>query len=98
MSASRVLSVWMGVAACGWPISSSTMRGGAQSRVFLNTAPSYASAADAMSFRMMELMAWMAPLYGGGVAVGMGVADGSGGLELRKKVPPARLLDLASER
>jgi hypothetical protein len=50
-----------------------------------------------MMFRMMELMVWMAPLYGGGVAVGMGVADGSGGLELRKKVPPAWLLDLDSE-
>jgi hypothetical protein len=40
----------------------------------------------------------MAPLYGGGVTVGLGVADGLGGIELRKKVPPARLLALASER
>jgi hypothetical protein len=51
-----------------------------------------------MTFRMMELMVWMAPLYGGGVAVGLGVADGSGGREMRKKVPPARLMALASER
>jgi hypothetical protein len=51
-----------------------------------------------MTFRMMELMVWLAPLYGGGVVVGLGVADGSGGLELRKKVPPAGLLALASER
>jgi hypothetical protein len=49
-----------------------------------------------MTFHMLELMVWMAPLYGGGVAVELGVADGSGGLELRKKVPPARLLALAS--
>jgi hypothetical protein len=51
-----------------------------------------------MTFHMMELMVWMAPLYGGGLAMGLGVADGSGGLELRKKVPPARLLALAYER
>jgi hypothetical protein len=98
MPAAHALLVWMGVAACGCPISSSAMRRGTQSRAFWNTAPSSASVADAIKFRMMELIVWMAPLYGGGVAVGLGVADGSGGLELRKKVPPARLLALASER
>jgi hypothetical protein len=46
----------------------------------------------------MELMVLMVPMYVGGGAVGLGVADGSGGLELRKKVPPARLLALASKR
>jgi hypothetical protein len=40
----------------------------------------------------------MAPLCGGGVALGSSVADGSGGRELRKNVPPARLLALASDR
>ena len=39
---------------------------------------------------MMELTMWMAPLNGGGVDVGSGVLVGSLGLELRKKIPPAR--------
>jgi hypothetical protein len=97
MPVAHALLVWMSVADCGWPISSSVMRRGAQSRAFWNTAPSSADVVDAMTFRMMGLMVWMAPFYGGGVAVGMGVADGSGSHELRKKVPPAQLLALASK-
>jgi hypothetical protein len=98
MPVAHALSVWMGVAACGCPIYLSAMRRVTQSPVFWNTAPSSASVVDAIAFRIMDLIVWMAQLYGGGVDVGLGVDDGSGGLELRKKVPPARLLDLASER
>jgi hypothetical protein len=61
-------------------------------------APNSASVADAMTLHMMELTVWMAPLYGGGVAVGLGAVDGSWGFEMRKKVPPAQLLDFASDK
>jgi hypothetical protein len=98
MPVAHALSVWMGVAACGCPISLRATRRRTQSRAFWKTAPTSASVADAMTFRMTELMVWMAPLYGGDVAVGLGAIDGSRGFELRKKVPPARLLALDSDK
>lgn len=57
-----------------------------------------ASVAEETTAWILEQSTWMAPLKGGGVKFGLGVAVGSFGSELRKKVPPAREQDLASER
>jgi hypothetical protein len=71
---------------------------GTHSQAFWKTVPSSDFVADAMTLRMMELIVWMAPLYGGGVAVGLGAVYGSCGFELKKKVPLARLLAFASDK
>jgi hypothetical protein len=68
---------------------------GISPRALWNKAPNPASVADAMTLAMMALMAWMELLYGCGGFYVMGV---SMGLALKKKVPPARLRALASER
>jgi hypothetical protein len=42
------------------------------SRALWKSDPISASMADAMTLRSMVLMMWMAPFWGGGVAVGAG--------------------------
>ena len=58
-----------------------------------NHAPTSASVAEAMTLRMMLLTMWMGPFRRGGVASGL-----EDGVELRKKMPPARERALLSER
>jgi hypothetical protein len=60
---------------------------GTVSRALWNKAPNSASVAEAITLAIIALMVCMGPLYGGGgLLVGL---DGSAGLLLRKKVPPA---------
>jgi hypothetical protein len=96
MPAPHALSVWIGVAGCGCPISTRAVRSGTASRALWNKAPNSASIAEAIALAMIALMVCMGPFYGGGgLLVGLG---GSVGLLLRKKVPPARLLACASDK
>jgi hypothetical protein len=74
------------------------LRSGMPSRSLWKSAPSSASMVDAMTLHMMELMMWMAPFWGGGVAVGACGLEGLAGCVLRKKMPPARLQADASDR
>ena len=60
-----VLSVWMGVGGCGWPISSAVVRAGIAWREFMYRAPISASAADDMTALMIWAIFNMAPLSGG---------------------------------
>jgi hypothetical protein len=68
------------------------------SRALWNKAPNSDYVADAMTLAMMALMVWVAPLYGGGGMSVLGGLMGSMGLVLKKKVPPAWLRALASDR
>ena len=60
-----LLSVWIGVLGCLWPISLSSWRIGIASRALMYSAPSSASAAlDMTAFRILEMLR-IAPLFGG---------------------------------
>ncbi len=64
-----VLSVWIGVRGCGWPILVSICRRYLPSFAFKNSAPSSASATDDMTTFMMVTFVMMAPLLGGVLVV-----------------------------
>jgi hypothetical protein len=70
MPAAHALSVWIGVWACGWPISIKAILSGMPSHALWN------NVADDMTFRIMLLMVYTAPFCGGGVA-GRGLCGGS---------------------
>jgi hypothetical protein len=96
MPAAHALSVWIGVAGCGCPISMKAVPSGTASRALWNKSPNYASVVEAITLAIIELMVCTGPLYGGGgFLVGF---YGSAGLLLRKKAPPARLLVCASDK
>lgn len=59
------LSVWMGVAGCLCPISSSVILIGMAAFAFKNTAPNSASAADDMTAFIIVDIVKTAPLLGG---------------------------------
>jgi hypothetical protein len=80
-----VLSVWIGVRGCGWPISSSMFRKCTASFVLMNYEPSSASAAEDITALMIVAMVRIAPLLGGNLSS----FD-------RKKCPPAQLRDFFS--
>jgi hypothetical protein len=63
------LSVWIGVSACGWPISTRAVHSGMPLRVLWNRADSSTYVVDAMMFIMMLCMV---PLCVGGLDVGEG--------------------------
>ena len=60
-----VLSVWMGVLGCLWPISVRSWRIGTASFALMYSAPSSASAALDMTALSILEMSRMAPLLGG---------------------------------
>ena len=80
-----VLSVWVGVAGCLWPISSSSRLAGMACLVLTNKAPISESAADVMTLRIILAMFRTAPLFFGNFS-----------LFDMKKCPSALLLALAS--
>jgi hypothetical protein len=82
-----VLSVWMGVLGCLWPISVRSWCIGTASHALMYSALSSASAALDMTALNILVMLRMAPLLGG-----------LSTLVEQKKWPPARLRALASLR
>ena len=58
-----VLSVWIGVGGCLWPISSSRRRAGIACLEFKYSAPISASAAEVMTFFIILAMLSTAPLF-----------------------------------
>ncbi len=82
-----VLSVWMGVLGCLWPISVRSWRTGTASHALMYSAPSLAlDALDVTALSILEMLR-MAPLLGGLLT-----------LVEQKKWPPAQLRALASLR
>ena len=69
------------------PISVRVVRIGIMARVLRNNAPISASAAEAMTLRMIFTSQWRGPLRGDGVL-----------LEPRNKYPPDRLRDDGADR
>ena len=57
-----VLSTWMGVGGCGWPISAKVRHIILPSFMFINSAPNSVSAADAATIFRMVLRVQIAPL------------------------------------
>ena len=88
------LSVWIGVAGWGCPISASVIRSTAPSLALWKRPPDLASVAEYITFFMMLLTVWMA-LLGVGVVVGGFV--GSVERDVSVKCPPTRLQDLGSD-
>ncbi len=62
---SHILSVFIGVAGCGWPMSWRVVRSMARTFPLRKVKPSSASAAEDMTVRIMLLGVWIAPLCGG---------------------------------
>ena len=60
-----VLSVWIGVGGCLWPISSTVVRAGIYCRGLIYIAPIYASAAEVITFLMICRIVKTAPLFAG---------------------------------
>ena len=60
-----VLSVWMGVGGCGWPISSAVVCAGIAWREFMYRAPILASSADDMTALMIWAIFIIALLFAG---------------------------------
>ena len=65
------LSVWSGVAGCGWPISTRVVLSTVPSFAFKKRAPSSASAAEDMTCLRILAMLRIGPLGGGGLADGL---------------------------
>ena len=64
-SSAVLLSVWMGIGGCGWPISSILLIMGTAVLAFKNNAPSSASAADDITLRIIVYRLRTAPLFVG---------------------------------
>ena len=90
MPTAVVLSKWMGVGGCGWPISSNVIWMILASKALRKRAPNLASAVDAATHLRMEDWVIMAPLRRMG--------HPSSGTEPRKKWLPALLLALGAVR
>ena len=88
------LSVWMGVAGWGCPISVSVIWSISPCLALWKRPPDLASVSEYITFFMMLLTVWMAPL-GFGVVVGGFV--GSVERDVSVKCPPTRLRDLGSD-
>jgi len=88
-----LLSVWSGVAGCGWPSSSKAMRMGQMVCAFRNSAPNSASAALAMTDFMIWHNTGTGPLSGSGSSVAVGGFDSQ---LLRKQYPAAWDLPLGA--
>ena len=88
------LSVWMGVAGWGCPISASVIQSIAPCLALWKRPPDSASVAEDITFFMMLLTVWMAPL---GVGVVVGGFVGSWERDVSVKCPPTRLRDLGSD-
>ena len=74
-----VLSTWIGVGGCGWPISSRQMRRGMASLAERKAEPISASAAELITFFMILESTWITPLERG-----MEGFEGSGKASPRK--------------
>ena len=82
-----VLSVWIGVGGCLWPISSTVIRAGIACPELIYIAPIYASASEVITFFMICAMVKTALLFAGFAA-----------LFDMKTFPPALLLSLGLVR
>ena len=82
-----VLSVWIGVGGCLWPISSTVVIAGISCHELIYSAPISASSAEVITFFMICAMVNTAPLF-----------DGFAAFFYMKKCPPALLLDFGSVR
>ena len=82
-----VLSVWIGVGGCLWPISSTFVSPSISYRELIYSAPISASSAEVITFFMICAMVKTAPLFSGFAA-----------LFDMKKFPPDMLLDFGSVR
>ena len=60
-----LLSVWTGVGGCGWPSWRSALRSGSESWQLMKMAPISASAAEDMTFLIIEEIVWIGPLEKG---------------------------------
>ena len=88
------LSVWIGVAGCGWTILASMILIVTPYFSFWKSPPDSDSVKDNISFCMIILTVCIAPL---GVGVTMGGLVGSAARELSVKMPPTLLHDLGSD-
>ena len=82
-----MLSVWIGVGGCLWPIYSTIICAGIACRKLIYSAPISASAAEVITFFMIGAMFKTAPLF-------TRFAE----LFYMKKIPPALLLAFGSVR
>ena len=87
------LSIWIGVAGCGWTILESVVMSVTPSFELWESPPASASVADNITLRMILLTVFIAPL---GVGLEMGGLVGSAEREVSVKRPPMLLLDLGS--
>ena len=94
MTVALELSVWIGVAGCGWPILVSVILSVTPSFALWKSHPDSASVVDDITLRMILLTVCIAPL---GVGVAMGGLVGSAAQEVIVKRPPTLLRDLGSD-